>query len=76
MTHKTKTREQVLAELDEAGTTVTELAERLDVPRESLSALLHGHHKGRNGRAHDLAVYLGLKTGAIRHLTHLKSKHA
>lgn len=68
MTHKTKTREQVLAELDKAGTTVTDLAKEIGVPREAVSDLLHGRHKGRRGVAHDIAVYLNLKSGSIKHL--------
>ena len=68
MKPKIKTREQVLAELDEAGTSITDLAKEIGVNRESVSDLLHGRHKGRRGVAHDVAVYLQLKSGSIKHL--------
>lgn len=77
MSHpKNRTREQVLSDLDATGTTVTELADQLQVKRTALSDVLHGRNKGKRGVGHDLAVYLGFKSGSIRHLTHLKRRIA
>jgi gp16 family phage-associated protein len=71
-----RTRDQLLTSLEESGLTVAGLAERLGVPRTALSDMLHGRHKGRRGRAHDLAVFFRLKTGTITKLTHLEKMRA
>lgn len=60
-----KSVEQVRAELDRLGMTVSEWARRHDINRWTVFEVLHGRNKGRWGEAHRAAVLLGLKDGEL-----------
>lgn len=60
-----KTREEVLAELDRCGMTISGWARKHDLPRQIVHDVLHGRSKGRHGAAHKAAVLLGIKDGVI-----------
>lgn len=59
-----KTPDQIKAEFLAAGITISSWArDRGYTPRE-VSLVLNGQVKGRYGKSHDIAVQLGLKSGA------------
>ena len=60
-----KTPEQVRAELDRVGMTVSSWARANGLNRWTVFEVLHGRNKGRWGEAHRAAVLLGLKDGEV-----------
>jgi len=56
------TPEQVKAKLRAEGTTITQWAEERGYPRAAVYRVLNGVEKAAYGRAHKIAVDLGLKT--------------
>lgn len=60
-----KTCEEVLAEFDRYGMTISGWARKHDLPRNIVHAVLHGRIKGRSGAGHKAAVLLGVKDGVI-----------
>ena len=61
------TPEQVKASLRQQGITITQWAEQNGFPREAVYRVLNGVEKAAYGRAHDIAVALGLKPQQSRH---------
>jgi gp16 family phage-associated protein len=55
------TPDQVKARLREQGKTITEWAKEHGYPREAVYRVLNGVEKAAFGRAHNIAVDLGLK---------------
>jgi gp16 family phage-associated protein len=66
-----KTLEEVRAEFDRSGLTVSLWAAEHDIPRHVVAGVLQGKLKGRRGYAHNAAVLLGLKDGVV---AEMKSK--
>lgn len=64
-TKKTKTPDQVRAELEKRGITIAEWSRRHEADYQTVRDLLLGRQKGRSGKAHRIAVLLGLKDGVI-----------
>lgn len=60
-----RTREQVIADFDRRGISVSGWASEHGVPRQVVDGLLKGKLKGRRGSAHNVAVLLGLKDGIV-----------
>jgi len=60
-----KTLEEVRAEFDRCGISVSGWAARHGIPRNIVSGVLQGRLKGRRGHAHNAAVLLGLKDGVV-----------
>lgn len=60
-----KTRDQVRAEFDRQGISISEWARTHRVDRSTTYQVLRGDKKGRRGEAHKVAVLLGLKQGVI-----------
>ncbi|EAY2231695.1 DNA-binding protein [Salmonella enterica] len=60
-----KTREEILADFNRHGVTLSGWARVHNVPRQIVFDLLHGRAKGRHGMAHKAAVLLGLKDGVF-----------
>lgn len=60
-----KTREEVLAEFNRYGMTISGFARKHGLPRQIVHDVLHGRSKGRHGAAHKAAVLLGIKDGVI-----------
>ena len=58
-----KTPEQVKAEFNAQGKTITDWAKEHGFERHEVYSVLGGRTKCRFGRAHDIAVALGLKAG-------------
>lgn len=58
---KPKTAEQVKAEFKAKGLTVTKWAKDNGFEPTSVSQVLNGFAKGNYGKAHDIAVALGIK---------------
>jgi gp16 family phage-associated protein len=63
-----KTADQVRDEFNRAGTSISEWARRRNVNPRQVFEVLAGRNKGKRGRAHDIAVMLGLKNGVKRAL--------
>lgn len=59
---KLLTAEQVKARFRSAGKTVTEWAEENGYSRGAVYRVLNGFDKAHYGRAHDIAVALGMKS--------------
>ena len=59
---KTKTPEQVKEDLRTKGITLKEWAEQNKYPAAEVYKVLNGERKGHYGRAHKIAVALGLKS--------------
>lgn len=53
--------EQVKQRLRMQGITITQWAEARGYPRQEVYRVLNGQHKGHFGRAHEIAVALGMK---------------
>lgn len=60
-----KSKEEILADFNRRGMTLSAWARAHDVPRQIVFDLLHGRAKGRHGMAHKAAVLLGLKDGVF-----------
>lgn len=60
-----KTPQEVLADFDRHGMTISGWARAHNLPRQIVHDVLHGRAKGRRGMAHKAAVLLGLKDGVI-----------
>lgn len=56
------TSDQVKSRLRRQGKTITKWAEENGYPRVAVYRVLNGIDKANFGRAHDIAVKLGLKT--------------
>lgn len=56
-----KSAQQVRAELVAKGKNIPQWARENGFPVRSVRAVLYGHNKGNFGKAHDIAVALGLK---------------
>lgn len=59
--HKPKTADQVKAEFKSSGNTVTKWAVEKGFNPNSVYQVLNGFSKGNYGKAHDIAVALGMK---------------
>lgn len=51
--------------LDRTGLTITEVADRADLPRSTISALLGGHSKAATPNAHRIALAIGCRPGTL-----------
>jgi len=60
-THKAKTPEQVKQHFRQAGITFADWAKQNQYPRSAVYRVLNGFDKANYGRAHEIAVKLGLK---------------
>ena len=60
-----KTLEEVRAEFDRYGISVSSWAVKHGIPRNIVSGMLQGRLKGKRGHAHNAAVLLGLKEGVV-----------
>lgn len=60
--NKTKSPEQVKNDLYAKGITLKQWAEKNGYPSAEVYKVLNGERKGRYGRAHQIAVALGLKS--------------
>jgi gp16 family phage-associated protein len=60
-----KTLEEVRAEFDRCGVSVSSWAVKHGIPRNIASGVLQGRLKGKRGHAHNAAVLLGLKEGVV-----------
>ena len=58
------TPEQIKAKFQREGKTFTQWAKERGYPRNAVSRVLNGFDKANYGRAHQIAVDLGLKTTA------------
>lgn len=58
-----RTLEDVRAEFDRKGLSYKAWAQQHGFAAEEVYAILNGRSRGRRGRAHNLAVALGLKVG-------------
>lgn len=56
---------QVKARLTRQGKTITQWAEENGYPRPAVYRVLNGLDKARFGRAHEIAIKLGLKDGEL-----------
>lgn len=66
-----KTREEVRAEFDRTGASVSAWAAKHCLPRHVVEGLLSGKLKGRRGQAHNAAVLLGIKDGVVSDLSEM-----
>ncbi|MFP5473083.1 MAG: DNA-binding protein [Gammaproteobacteria bacterium] len=60
-----KTPEQVKAEFNRQGISIGSWAKANGFKREDVYAVLNGANKAKYGRAHAIAVALGLKAGVV-----------
>ncbi|WNC95477.1 DNA-binding protein (plasmid) [Paraburkholderia sp. FT54] len=60
-----KTLEDVRAEFDRCGLSVSSWAAKHGIHRNIVSGVLQGRLKGKRGHAHNAAVLLGLKDGVV-----------
>jgi gp16 family phage-associated protein len=60
-----KTLEEVRAEFDRTGVSVTSWAAEHGIPRNIVQGVLHGRLKCKRGHSHNAAVLLGLKDGVV-----------
>lgn len=60
-----KTLEEVRAEFDRCGLSISSWAANHGIPRNIVSGVLQGRLKGKRGHAHNAAVLLGLKDGVV-----------
>jgi gp16 family phage-associated protein len=61
-----KTGREVEAEFERTGTSVSEWAREHDFNPNLVFEVLKGRVKGKRGKAHNIAVLLGMKHGEIR----------
>lgn len=59
--HKPKTADEIKAEFKSSGDTVTKWAKAQGFNPNSVYQVLNGFSKGNYGKAHDIAVALGMK---------------
>lgn len=60
---RVKTPEQVRAEFDARGMSISDFASKHDLSRAIVYGVLSGNKKGRRGESHRAAVLLGIKAG-------------
>jgi gp16 family phage-associated protein len=60
-----KTVEEVRAEFDRCGLSVSSWAAKHGIPRHIVNGVLRGRLKGKRGHAHNAAVLLGIKDGVV-----------
>lgn len=60
-----KTREEVIADFDRKGISVSSWARKNKIPRSIVYGILNGTRKTRIGLGHKAAVLLGIKDGEI-----------
>lgn len=60
-----KTREEVIADFDRKGISVSSWARKNNIPRSIVYGVLNGTRKARFGLGHKAAVLLGIKDGEI-----------
>ncbi|WP_408503480.1 DNA-binding protein [Paraburkholderia sediminicola] len=60
-----KTLEEVRAEFDRCGVSISSWAVKHGIPRNIVNGVLQGRLKGKRGHAHNAAVLLGLKDGVV-----------
>lgn len=65
MTEGLKSSEQVRREFERAGISIGSWAKANGFGRQEVYAVLHGKNKAKYGRAHAIAVALGLKQGEV-----------
>lgn len=58
-------REQALANLRQAGLSLTEWAAANNFSLPTVKAVLYGHHKALRGEGHRVAIALGIKAGLV-----------
>ena len=62
---RTRTARAIRAELDRRGMSIADLAREIGYPAEAVVNVLSGRVRGSRGRAHNIAVALGLKRGEM-----------
>lgn len=62
---ETKTTEEVKREFERAGISIGSWAKANGFHRQDVYAVLNGQNKARYGKAHAIAVALGLKEGEV-----------
>lgn len=72
---KVYTPEQVKQRLRMQGVTITRWAAERGYTREEVYRVLNGQHKGHFGKAHDIAVALGLKPSSAQPTTAPESRN-
>lgn len=65
LTNRTRTSDEVRAEIERRGKTIREVAQEIGVNERIVYEVLRGRFKGRRGQAHKAAVLLGLKAGIV-----------
>lgn len=60
-----KTRQEILNEIDRKGISLAELSRSLGYDRATVYHVLHSNKPCRFGKAHKVAVLLGIKDGEI-----------
>ena len=60
-----KTREEVVADFERKGISVSSWAKKHNIPRSIVYGVLNGSRKARFGLGHKAAVLLGIKDGEI-----------
>jgi gp16 family phage-associated protein len=60
-----KTLEEVRAEFDRSGISISSWAVKHGIPRNIVNGVVQGKLKGKRGHAHNAAVLLGLKEGVV-----------
>lgn len=60
-----RTREQVVADFERKGISVSSWARKNNIPRSIVYGVLNGTRKARIGLGHKAAVLLGIKDGEI-----------
>lgn len=60
-----KTREEVVADFERKGISVSSWAKKHKIPRSIVYGILNGTRKARIGLGHKAAVLLGIKDGEI-----------
>lgn len=60
-----KTREEVVADFERKGISVSSWARKNNIPRSIVYGVLNGTRKARIGLGHKAAVLLGIKDGEI-----------
>lgn len=65
MTTKTKSPQQVKAELARSGKSAADLAREMGFPKHLIYRVLSGAGKNLRGDGHKVAVMLGIKDGEI-----------
>ncbi|TBU75218.1 DNA-binding protein [Phytopseudomonas daroniae] len=62
-THKSLTPDQVKERFRQRGITITKWADQHGYKRNAVYRVLNGFDKANYGKAHDIAVALGMKAG-------------